>query len=343
MRSKVRLIAFMIPTVFFLLAHPAMADEVYLKNGDLITGTLETSEDGLLVVKTTYAEKIEAKWEEIVCINSDKEVTLLLKNNERIVGRAACPTLGTIQLIDEETGKRRDFSLAELQMINPPPPPPEVTYKALANLGGAINTGNTHSKTLNSSAKFQARSKKQRLYLEGKFNYGESEGKEDQRNWLTGAKYDYFWTEKFYTYLRPFAEYDKFQDLNLRFITAAGPGYQFIDTETASLFAELGPAYFYEDYKNDRDHEYLAGRWAAAVKYHIIPQKIIFFHLHEFYYDLTSNQGSFLRTEQGVRLALVKNFYLNLEVDYSYNSDPPDGKKSSDTSYILGIGYELNF
>ena len=83
MRSKVRLIAFMIPTVFFLLAHPAMADEVYLKNGDLITGTLETSEDGLLVVKTTYAEKIEAKWEEIVCINSDKEVTLLLKNNER--------------------------------------------------------------------------------------------------------------------------------------------------------------------------------------------------------------------------------------------------------------------
>jgi putative salt-induced outer membrane protein YdiY len=343
MRSKISLIVFMISTIFFLLAYPAMADEVYLKNGDLLTGEIETSEDGLLVVKTNYSKEIKVKWGEVACVSSDQEVTLLLKSNEKIVGRAACPTLGTIHLTDQETGETRDFSLAELEGINPPPPPPEVTHKALVNLGGAVNTGNTRSKTLNSSAKFQARSKNQRLYLEGKFNYGESDGDESERNWLTGAKYDYFWTEKFYTYLRPFAEYDKFQDLDLRFITAAGPGYQFIDTETASLFAELGPAYFYEDYSNDRNYEYLAARWAAAVRYHIIPQKIIFFHLHEFYYDLTSNNGAFLRTEQGVRFALVKNFYLNLEVDYSYNSDPPEGKKSSDTSYVLGIGYELNF
>ncbi|MEJ2363182.1 MAG: DUF481 domain-containing protein, partial [Deltaproteobacteria bacterium] len=267
MRSKVRLAAFVIFTMLLSPAYQAMADEVYLKNGDLLTGTIETSEDGLLVVKTTYAKEVKVKWEEVVCVSSDAEVTLLLKNHEKIVGRAACPTLGTIQLIDQKTGERRDFSRAELQGINPPPPPPEVTYKALANLGGAINTGNTRSKTLNSSAKFQARAKKQRFYLEGKLNYGESEGEEDARNWLTGAKYDYFWTEKFYTYLRPFAEYDKFQDLDLRFITAAGPGYQFIETKTASLFAELGPAYFYEDYSDEKDNEYLAGRWAAAVKF----------------------------------------------------------------------------
>ena len=343
MRSKVRLIALVISTILLSLAYPARADEVYLTNGDLITGTIETSEDGLLVIKTTYAKEIKVKWEEVVCVSSDEEVTLLLKNNEKIVGRAACPTLGTIRLVDQETGERRDFSLAELQVINPPPPPPEVTYKALVNLGGAINTGNTRSKTLNSSAKFQARAKNQRFYLEGKFNYGESEGREDERNWLTGAKYDFFWTEKFYTYLRPFAEYDKFQDLDLRFITAAGPGYQFIDTKTVSLFAELGPAYFYEDYGDEKDKEYLAARWAAAVRFHIIPQKIIFFHLHEFYQDLTSNNGAFLRTEQGLRFALVKNFSLNLTVDYSYKSDPPDGKKRSDASYVLGIGYELNF
>ena len=343
MTSKVGLIVFMISTIFLSLPYPAMADEVYLKNGDLITGEIETSEDGLLVVETAYAKKIMVKWDEVSCVSSEKEVTLLLKNNEKIVGRAECPTLGSIRFVEEKTGESRDFSLAELQGINPPPPPPEVTYKALVNVGGAINTGNTRSKTLNSSARFQARSKIQRLYLEGKFNYGESDGDENERNWLTGAKYDYFWTKKLYTYLRPFAEYDKFQDLDLRFIAAAGPGYQFIDTGTASLFAELGPAYFYEDYSNDKDNEYVASRFAEAVKFHIIPQKIIFFHLSEFYYDLTSNEGTFLRTEQGVRVALVKNFSLNFEVDYSYKSDPPDGKKSSDTSYILGIGYELDF
>ncbi|MGD8530046.1 MAG: DUF481 domain-containing protein [Syntrophobacterales bacterium] len=343
MRLEVPLVIFVISIIFLLLAYPARADEVYLENGDLITGEIETSEDGLLVVNTAYAKKIKVKWEEVACVTSDKEVTLLLKNNEKIVGRAACPSLGSIQIIDQETGETREFSLADFQGINPPPPPPPVTYKALVDVGGAINSGNTRSKSFNSSGKFQARSKNQRLYLEGKFNYGESEGEEDQRNWLTGAKYDYFWTEKFYSYLRPFAEYDKFQDLDLRFITSAGPGYQFIDTETTSIFAEAGPAYFYEDYDTDDDNEYLAARWGAGVRYHIIPQKIIFFHLQEIYYDLTSDVGTYLRTEQGLRFALVENFYLNFQVDYKYKSDPPDGNKSSDTALVLGIGYELNF
>jgi putative salt-induced outer membrane protein YdiY len=246
-------------------------------------------------------------------------------------------------LLDHQTGETTEISFADLKAINPPPPPPAVTYKALADVGGAINSGNTRSKTFNSAAKFQARSKNHRLYLEGKFNYGESEGEEDQRNWLSGAKYDYFWTEKFYSYLRPFAEYDKFQDLDLRFITSAGPGYQFIDTETAGLYAELGPAYFYEDYDTEDDNEYLAARWAAGGRYHIIPQKIVFFHLHEFYYDLSSDVGAYLRTEQGVRFALVENFSLNFRVDYQYKSDPPEGNKSSDTALVLAIGYELNF
>ena len=343
MRPLIRLTALTISIIVLSLPLPAGADEVYLKNGDLISGEIQTSEEGLVVVETAYAKKIKVKWEEVACITSDKELTLLLKSNEKILGRATCPTLGSIQITDEQSGETRDFFLADLQTVNPPPPPPPVTYKALVDVGGAINSGNTRSKTFNSSGKFQARSKKQRLYLEGKFNYGESEGDEDRRNWLTGAKYDYFWSEKFYSYLRPFAEYDKFQDLDLRFITSAGPGYQFIDTETASLFAELGPAYFYEDYDTDDDNEYLAARWAVGVRFHIIPQKMIFFHLHEVYYDLTSDVGTYLRTEQGLRLTLIENFYLNFQVDYKYKSDPPDGNKSSDTALVLGIGYELNF
>ena len=109
MRSKVRLAAFVIFTMLLSLAYQAMADEVYLKNGDFITGTIETSEDGLLVVKTTYAKEIKVKWEEVVCVSSDEEVTVLLKNNEKIVGRAACPTLGTIQLIDQKNRGKEGF------------------------------------------------------------------------------------------------------------------------------------------------------------------------------------------------------------------------------------------
>jgi putative salt-induced outer membrane protein YdiY len=329
-------------TVFFFLSS-ALADEIYLKNGDLLTGEILSTEEEELIVRTSYAKKIRVKWNAVVCVNSDKEVTLLLKNNEKLVGQVTCPTLGSIQLIDQETGETTEISFADLKAINPPPPPPAVSYKALVNVGGAINEGNTETRTFNSSGRFQARSKRQRFNLEGKFNYGESEGEENIRNWLLGAKHDYFVTKKMYTYLRPLSEYDKFQDLDLRLVVAAGPGYQFIDTETTSLFAEVGPSYFSEEYGETPDNEYLAARWSAGVKFDIIRDKIKFYHLHELFQDLTSGEGLYLRTEQGIRLALVKNLFFNFQVDYQYKSDPPEENKSSDTALILGIGYELNF
>jgi putative salt-induced outer membrane protein YdiY len=341
--GKIVVTVFFCFSAMFLLLNSALADEVYLKNGDLLTGEILSTEEEELIVKTSYAKKIRVKWNEVVCVNSDKEVTLLLKNNEKLVGQVTCPTLGSIQLIDQETGETTEISYGDLKAINPPPPPPAVTYKAHVNVGGAINEGNTETRTFNSSGRFQARLKRQRFNLEGKFNYGESEGEENIRNWLLGAKHDYFATKKLYIYLRPLSEYDKFQDLDLRLVVAAGPGYQFIDTETTSLFAEVGPSYFREEYGDTPDNEYLAARWSAGVKFDIIRDKIKFYHLHELFQDLTSNEGLYLRTEQGIRLALIKNFFLNFQVDYKYKSDPPEGNKSSDTALVLGISYELNF
>jgi putative salt-induced outer membrane protein YdiY len=326
-----------------LFADSALADEVYLTNGDLLTGEILSTKEDRLIIETDYAKTIKVKLDKVICITSDKKVTLLLKNNEKLVGRASCPTLGAIELLDTETGETTEVSFAELKAINPPPPPPPVTYKALVNLGGAIKDGNTESKTFNSSGRFQARSKRHRFNLEGKFNYGESEGEEDERNWLLGAKHDYFATKKIYAYLRPLAEYDKFQDLDLRLVVSAGPGYQVIDTERTSLFVEAGPAYTYEDYGDAGDNEYLAARWSAGLKFDIVREKIKFFHLHELFQDLTSGEGLYLRTEQGIRVSVVKNLFLNFQVDYEYRSDPPAGNKSSDTALILGLGYELNF
>jgi putative salt-induced outer membrane protein YdiY len=326
-----------------LFLNSALADEVYLKNGDLLTGDILSTEEDRLVIQTDYAKKVKVQLDKVVCLTSDKEVTLLLKNKEKMVGLIGCPELGSIQLMDQGTGETMEIPVSDLKAINPPPPPPPVTYKALVNLGGAINEGNTETRTFNSSGRFQARSKRHRLNLEGKFNYGESEGEENERNWLLGAKHDYFVSKKIYAYLRPLAEYDKFQDLDLRLVVSAGPGYQVIDTETTSLFAEAGPAYFYEDYGDAGDKDYLAARWAAGLKFDIIRDKLKFFHLHELFQDLTADEGLFLRTEQGIRLSLIKNLFLNFQVDYQYKSDPPEGNKSSDTALILGVSYELNF
>ena len=343
MRTAVAVITWTFIVAFYVAVFPAQADEVYLRNGDLITGEIGTSEDGLLIVKTSYAKEIKLEWDEVVCVSSDKEITLVLKNNEKLTGRATCPSLGRVQLVGVEVVEMREFSVADLQGINPPPPPPPWTYKALVEVGGAFNKGNTDKQTLNSAVRFQARSEHHRIFAQGKYNYGKSDGEEDENNWLLGGKYDSFFTKKAYAYIRPLFEYDKFQDLNLRSILAAGPGYQFIDTESTSLFAELGLAYTNEDYDSTSDNEYMSGRWSLGTKLDIIPDRVKFSHFQEGYYDLTSDEGLYLRTEQGLRLPIFEGFFFNIEFDWKYKAEPPSGNKKSDKALIFGLGYELNF
>jgi len=327
----------------FLISNSALADEVYLKNGDLLTGEILSTEEEKLIVRTSYSAEIKVNWQEVICVSSDDEVTLLLKNNEKLTGRVTCPSLGQIQFVNTENGELRELSITDLQAINPPPPPPPWTYKAVVDVGGAFNNGNTDTKTFNSTARFQARSEQHRIFAHGKYNWGESDGGENKNNWLLGGKYDYFFTKKVYAYLRPIFEYDKFQDLNLRSILGAGPGYQFIETENTSLFTELGLAYTNEDYEVASDKEYLSGRWSVGSKLDIIPDRVKFFHFQEGYYDLTSDEGLYLRTVQGFRLPIFEGFFFNIEFDWSYKSDPPPENKKSDTALIFGLGYELNF
>ena len=59
-------------STMFLFVNSALADEVYLKNGDLLTGEILGTEDEQLIVETNYAKKIKVKFAKVVCVSSDK-------------------------------------------------------------------------------------------------------------------------------------------------------------------------------------------------------------------------------------------------------------------------------
>jgi hypothetical protein len=101
--GKIVVTAVLCVCTLFLFLDSALADEVYLKNGDLLTGEILSTEDEQLIVETNYAKKIKVRFDKVVCVSSDEEVTLLLKNNDKLVGHVTCPTLGSIQLLDHQT------------------------------------------------------------------------------------------------------------------------------------------------------------------------------------------------------------------------------------------------
>lgn len=324
-------------------AFPALADEVHLVNGDRLTGEIVRMEKHLLLLKTTYAGDVHLKWQEVAGITSDTELTFRLKNNEVWIGRAMFPAKGRIQIEADRIGESAEYSLDELDAINPSPPPPAVTCKGNIAGGGNVSRGNTHETSANISAGFEARSRRHRLTLAGKYNYGETDSEITARNALGRIKYDFFLKKSLYTYAHGRFERDDFQDINLRSTMGLGLGYQFLETKRINLFAEAGISNFNEDFMEARDRDYAAARESMSFNVDIVPKRIKFFHLHELYYSLDESKTYYLSSEQGFRLLLFRSFFAQFQVDFDYNSKPAPEKEKADISYIGSLGYEFEF
>ncbi len=332
--------ASLILILFFIPAQPAgagsPADRIFMKNGDRLTGIIERMEREVLTVKTEYStEKIILEWKDVECIESERELPVLFKNNEILVGRILCPAAGKVR-VASGLGLSREIPIEEIESVNP------ATYRGYFNAGGSLATGNTDTAAANLSTRFEVRTARHRFTVEGKINYAETEGVESARNSLGSLKYDFFSTRQRYNYAQILTERDKFANLNLRLTQGLGMGFQFFDTRKLRLFAEAGISYYNEDLEVGEDKTGASGRWAVGLEYEPFPNRLQIYHRHEGYYTPESS-SFYVRAEQGFRIPLKNGFGIYIETDYRYNSRPEAGKKSSDALFVGGISYEYAY
>jgi putative salt-induced outer membrane protein YdiY len=326
-------------SICFLLlcwASPVWSDDVSLKNGDRLTGEVVKMQEETLILKTTYGGEIKIAWKEIQGLISTNPLRLQLRDGSVLRGRVSSPAPNQAIVTGEPFGSSAAMSLSDIQAINPPPP---VVYTGALNFGGNITAGNTQTTALNASVRFTARAKRQRFGLEAKYNYGEVDGKISARNSLLGLNYDFFVTKKVYPTVFILFEQDTFQDLSLRSTAGAGIGYQFLDTVRTKLSGDLGMAYANENFRTQPDTGTASGRWSVTLNHEFIPDRLIFFHHHEGFYDVKAPNAYRIRADQGVRLPIYKGLSLNLEFNMRYNSNPAPGRKTTDQAYIIGISY----
>ena len=252
-----------------------------------------------------------------------------------------CAGEGLIRIAGPNVVETRPISIADISAVNPSPPPPAVKYSGSLAAGFTATRGNTDTMAGNAAARFTARAKRQRFRIKGKYNYGETDGVLTTRNVSGSIKYDFFVYEGLYTYAHSLFERDDFQDLRLRSTLGAGLGYQILDEDDVALSLEAGCSYVNSNYEIAEDEEGTAGRWALDFDYKIVPEKVRFYHSHEGYYNF-EDETVYITSETGLRLTIVKNFFAHAGVEYSYDSDPPEGNEDYDVTYIAGLGYEFD-
>ena len=242
----------------FLLAIPALADQVLLKNGDKLTGSITKSDGKTLVLKTDYAGDLTIKFDAIQSLTStgDLNVTAGAKT---AVGPVT--TTETNIVVAAKTGGPVEAPLSSVTMLRSPAE--QAAYeKSLhpgllegwaggLNLGLALTAGNSETKNLNIA--FNAERKgfhdKLTLYANTIYAVNDKPPAETTANSNGGgARYERDFAPRVFGFGSADFFANALQDLNLRSILGGGIGAHAIKNAKTTLDLLAGVNYTHESY-----------------------------------------------------------------------------------------------
>src|ERR1700680_1746161 len=144
-----------------LCAEAAFADQVTMKNGDRLSGTIIKSDAKNLLMKTEFAGEVTISWDSVTAITSTTQLHIALKDGQTVVGTVTTPQDGRFVIATKETGTgtaardsvlaiRSDQEQAEIDRYNNP----RLTdlWNGFLDLGYANTHGNVNTSTFSLSS-----------------------------------------------------------------------------------------------------------------------------------------------------------------------------------------------
>jgi putative salt-induced outer membrane protein YdiY len=331
--------------VLLALTSPAAADEVIFLNGDRLTGKIVSAAGGNLVLKTDPAGEITIDLDKVRTFSSDDPVRLRVGEKAQVDSKIAPgPAAGEVQAQMTPDTPPQPLPITDITAINVP----SLEWTGSLALNGLFTSGNSETTQIGFTSRLGKRWERDRLTLGADYTYGRQEDQDSGEESTTTdyglafAKYDHFFTRKFYVYGLVKLEHDGVADLELRFAPSVGVGYQWFEGPTFNLLTEAGIGWVYERYENDRENDFIAGRLAYAVDWSPIPGRLKLYHTLEYLPSLEDfTEDYLLNIVAGIRATVYKGFFADFRVEWSHDNTPAPGRKKDDTRIIVGVGWEF--
>ena len=126
----------------------------------------------------------------------------------------------------------------------------EVEWKASAQAGLVVTTGNTDQTVISAGAKGSRKQGFNKLQLEGAVQYSRTNGVETARAWETKARYDRFLTANNSLYITALLSGDKLAGKDVVAGGQAGYSRQLVKDEKHEVVGEVGYDFSYENFTN---------------------------------------------------------------------------------------------
>lgn len=329
-------------TALSLLAVPALADEVIFLNGDRLTGKVVSATGGKLVFKTDAAGEITIDMSKVKTFSTDEPHVVKLGEKTRVTTKVGAGPDGQVQAQITPGAAPQPVPISDITAIVPEP-----AWHGSFALNGLLTTGNSETQQIGFSAALAKRWETERLTFLAGYNYGRQEDPDTGDKTTTvdygfaSAKFDHFFTQKFYGYALAKAERDGVAELEIRFSPSIGVGYQWFEGPTFNFATEAGLAYVYEKYERQESTDFLGPRLAYAVDWSPVPV-LKLYHTLEYIPSFEDFTGDYLlNLTAGAKVKITKGFFADFRLEWVYDSTPAPGREKADTRYILAVGWEF--
>ena len=346
-----RLQRFFVVVLFFFSTH-LFADQLTLKNGDRLSGSIVKSDVKSVVIKTDFEGEVTVQWDAVDSVTSTQDLHVGLKDGKTVVGpvttsdgkiAVATKTTGTVEAPKETVvAMRNDAEQKSFELSQHPGL--LQGWNGGINVGFATTRGNSETKSL-ALAFTAARTglhDKLGLYSNAVYATNDAPGAVPSTTANTvqgGARYDHDLTPKVFGFVNADFMTDALQTLDLRSVFGGGLGVHVIKRDSTTLDLLGGVNYTHEKYSlftRDFSAAQIGEEFMHKIRANtVITQKLYFFP------DL-SDTGEYRATFDFGTVTKISKWlgWQNTFADV-YVTNPPAGKKQNDI--ILSTGLNVSF
>jgi small nuclear ribonucleoprotein (snRNP)-like protein len=331
-----------------LLLNTAWADQVVMKNGDRVTGSIVKQDGKTITIKTDNFGIVTAPWDKVASLQSDQPVNVVLKDGKTLVGTVA-PSDGKVEIATKDT--KVDVSAGEITAIRNGDE--QKAYERLlspgllqlwsggGSLGWAGTEGNTQTSTFTTA--FNAARVTNTDKISVYFNVIKASALIKGQNASTaqavrgGIGYNRNVHPRLFVNVFNDYEYDKFQNLDLRFVIGGGFGFHAVKNKRSVLDVLGGADYDHSSFSTPLIRNVAEAYWGDEYTLKLTGASSLTQSFRMF--NNLSDTGAYrVNFDLGVATKLRKWLSWNLALSDRYLSDPVPGRKPNDWLYTTGLG-----
>ena len=326
----------------------AWADEVVMKNGDRVAGVIIKQDGKTITVKTDNFGIVTAPWDKVASIKSDQPVHVVLKDGKTLVGTVA-PSGGKVEIAAKDT--KVDVSPGEVAAIRDADE--QKAYERLLNpgllqlwsgggsVGWAGTSGNAKTTTFTTAFNAARVTNTDKISLD--FNLIKASALISGQTASTaqavrgGIGYDHNVSPRVFVTVFNDYEYDRFQNLDLRFVAGGGFGLHAVKNKRSALNLLGGADYNHSSFSTPLTRNAAEAFWGDEYTLKLTGASSLNQSFRMF--NNLSDTGEYrVNLDLGVATKIKKWLSWNLALSDHYLSNPVPGRKGNDWLYTTGLG-----